>query len=320
LAQVIDALGLLLPSSPLYSILSVLPEPDATTPTSTTTAYVVQVAIHNSLPTLEEIVSLTEADEEEKIDKEVERRRMRLGASRPEKIKVEVGLEVWSSSAVRSVVLSVHPCYIHTVCQLPSLYNEILNHPNTSDELRRSTESKLLRYKYQHMESAPAAGVDISLKQRLVSEVERLSGGAVLLDLPDELAWMFVIESKDAYDIGKLICLHPNTILMQFYLRMPEDYDFRTLRRFIGVFPTLPLTRLLQGYFNYMHLPIDTDDADDVDEFPEALPDSSDSFSAVLVRKGIFSLSPLIPCFTIRMLQLTFRTVFLPTASSPSSS
>lgn len=59
-----------------------------------------QVSIHNSLPTLEEIVSLTEMDEEETIKKEVDRRRMRLGASRPEKIKVEVRWEIWESSTV----------------------------------------------------------------------------------------------------------------------------------------------------------------------------------------------------------------------------
>lgn len=203
MAQVISALGLLLPSSPLYSTLSVLPEPDATAPTSITTTYVVQVAVHNSLPTLEEIVSLTEIDKEEKVKKEVDRRRMRLGASRPEKIKAEVVREIWDSSAVRSEFFNCSNVFILCLAsQLPSLYNEILNHPNTSDELRRSTESKLLRHKYQYME-AVSIGVDSVLKQRLFSEVEQLSGGVVLLGLPDELAWMFIMESKDAYDIGK---------------------------------------------------------------------------------------------------------------------
>ena len=88
-----------------------LPEPDPTAPTSSTTTYAVQVSIHNSLPILEEIVSLTEFDEEEKIKKEVDRRRMRLGASRPEILKAEVGREIWESSTV-SLVSSNHPLVI----------------------------------------------------------------------------------------------------------------------------------------------------------------------------------------------------------------
>ncbi|KAF8504124.1 TPR-like protein [Gautieria morchelliformis] len=244
--QVIKALGLLLPGSPLYAALSVLPEPDPTAPTSTTT-YAVQDSIHNSLPTLEEIVSLIERDEEEKIKKEVERRRMRLGAGRPEKIKLDVGREVWDAST------------------LPSLYNELLNHPNTSDDLRRSTESKLLRRKYQHLQSVPAVGANSSSKQKLLSEVDDLSKGAVLLNLPDELAWMFFIESRDAYHI--------------------EDYDFRTLRRFIGIFPNLPLTALLKGYFNYLRIPVCVDSAQgdgSPEPEPEPEPERSDSFSSVL--------------------------------------
>ena len=67
------------------------------------TTYAVQVSVYNSLPTLEEIVTLTEADEEEKIRKEVDRRRMGLGVSRPEEIKVEVGREVWETSTVSCV-------------------------------------------------------------------------------------------------------------------------------------------------------------------------------------------------------------------------
>lgn len=63
-----------------------------------------------------------------------------------------------------------------------------------------------------------------------------------------------------------------------------EGYDYGTLRRFIGIFPNLPLTRLLQGYFNYMHLPIGIDDPDN-DESLDALPESNDWFSSVLVRR-----------------------------------
>ena len=83
-----------------------------------------------------------------------------------------------------------------------------------------------------------------------------------------------------------------NATLKQFF-SLSEDYDFRTLRRFIGIFPNLPLTNLLQGYFNYMQLPARLEDTD-VDELSEALPESTDSFSSVLVRNNILFFFPYI--------------------------
>jgi len=78
-----------------------LPEPDPTAPASTTT-FAIQTAVHNTLPTLEEVISLTEKDEEERIKKEVDKRRMRLGSGRPEQIKKDVSREVWENSKVIS--------------------------------------------------------------------------------------------------------------------------------------------------------------------------------------------------------------------------
>ena len=89
----------MLPTSPLYATLSTLPEPDPTAPTSTTT-YHIQVAIYNSLPFLEEIVDLTEKTEEETVKKEIDKRRMRLGAPPRETLIREVTLEVMNDSKV----------------------------------------------------------------------------------------------------------------------------------------------------------------------------------------------------------------------------
>lgn len=61
-----------------------------------------QTAIHNSLPLIEEIVTLLEKEEDMEISKEVERRRMRLGAGKPEEIRNEVGCGVWSVSKARA--------------------------------------------------------------------------------------------------------------------------------------------------------------------------------------------------------------------------
>lgn len=83
--------------------------------------------------------------------------------------------------------------------QLPTLYNDILNHPSTSDELRRDIDMRLLRYKQQHLFALPEA---TSSKAVLAAEVESLASGSVLLRIPDELAWMLVLELKDASTTG----------------------------------------------------------------------------------------------------------------------
>ena len=86
--------------------------------------------------------------------------------------------------------------------QLPHLYDEILNHPNTSDELRRLTESKHLRHVRKHLFSLP---LQDPTKRNLAIEVEKLVSGAVLLRVPDELAWSTFIDGKDSETIGTVV-------------------------------------------------------------------------------------------------------------------
>ena len=100
LRQIADTLTLLLPGSPFYPVLSTLPPPDPTNPTGTTT-FLAQSAIHNSLPILEEIVGIVERNEQSAFEKEVQKRRTRLGAAGPEQIKRDVGREIWGASKVR---------------------------------------------------------------------------------------------------------------------------------------------------------------------------------------------------------------------------
>lgn len=88
-----------MPGSPVYHLLSTLPPPDPTQPTSTTT-FAAQSAIYNSLPLLEEIAGILEKEEEKLISSEVDRRRMRLDAGRPEDIRNEVGCTIWRNSKV----------------------------------------------------------------------------------------------------------------------------------------------------------------------------------------------------------------------------
>ncbi|KAH9058809.1 TPR-like protein [Lactarius vividus] len=219
--QLSDALSLYLPDSPFYSVLSTLPVPDFTNPASTAT-FPSQVAIHNSLPTLEEIVSLTEADEKRTFQSEVAKRRTRLNAGSLRDVENEVAKEVYGSS------------------KLPHLYDEILNHSDTSDELRRLTESKQLRHVREHLFSLP---LDDPRKQKLATEVEKLVSGVVLLRVPDELAWTTFIDGQDSETI--------------------EGYGFDTLRHYSKLFPHEALTRLIQAYLVYLGVPLSDDDDDE---------------------------------------------------------
>ena len=84
--------------------------------------------------------------------------------------------------------------------QLPALYNEIINHPKTSDELRRETESKVLLYKRQYLFALPAG----KEKDEIRGQVEEMANGAVVLQVPDELAWITYLELKDCATVGML--------------------------------------------------------------------------------------------------------------------
>ena len=77
-----------------------------------------------------------------------------------------------------------------------------MNHPNASDDLRRSTESKLLRYKQQLLHALPGTGDLASKKQQLAAQLQDLVNGMVLLEIPDEAAWLIFIEGTDAPTIG----------------------------------------------------------------------------------------------------------------------
>jgi len=88
-----------LPGSDIYPVLSTIPEPDPTNPTNNVALWA-QTAVHDSLPVLEEVVSLLEAEEQARFTKEFNARRTRLGAPKPEKLKKEINLEICDGSKV----------------------------------------------------------------------------------------------------------------------------------------------------------------------------------------------------------------------------
>lgn len=101
-SQLIQTLHLLLPSSPFWPILQTLPAPTPTEPTSTTTQYVQTIVHGDDLPVLQEIVRLQEEEEAQLREKEVEKRRLRLG-TKPQ-TKKQVQAAVFAEMGVQSQV------------------------------------------------------------------------------------------------------------------------------------------------------------------------------------------------------------------------
>lgn len=236
--RVIEALSLLLPDSKYYSCLSTLEVPDQTQPEKTTT-FETQMAIHfKSLDVVREMVELSEIWEADTIQKEADKRRMRLdGANKgKEALTNEVRLEVYSTS------------------QLPKLYEQILSHPNAEDELRIDVEAKLLRHRLGLLTSYPpkqltrgaapvgTAAVDQQRqeerdqaeqeqdesKRSLRNEILRLASGMVIIGLPDELAWGIDLEWRP---IRSLVDLH-----------------LAQIRKFVTLFPRSGRTKAFSAY------------------------------------------------------------------------
>ncbi|KAG5646300.1 hypothetical protein DXG03_003897 [Asterophora parasitica] len=203
-----------------------------------------QIAIYQSLPLLQEIVALVETQEDETMKKEVEKRRTRLGAAGPEVIRKEVGREIWGAS------------------KLPRLYDEILNHPSTSDDLRRLTDAKLLRYKERYLHAIPDSPESSMEKEKILKELDELVKGAVILQIADELAWTIFLESKDCETVA--------------------GYDHGIIGQFIHQFSSTPTASMLKGYFAYMNilLPEDEDNTEEEGKKPDE--SEEDPFDMIL--------------------------------------
>ncbi|SNX81782.1 related to antiviral protein SKI3 [Melanopsichium pennsylvanicum] len=236
--RVIDTLSLLLPDSKYYHLLSSLEVPDQTAPEKTTT-FDIQMAIHvKSLDTLLEIVQLSEKYEADLIQKEADKRRMRLdGANKGKEALIsQVRLEVY------------------TVSKLPVLYEQVLAHPKAEDELRVEVEAKLLRHRVGLLTSYPSkslargtapngtAAVDRkaqqaqeladakqeSLKQQLRDDILKLASGTVIIGNPDELAWQIDLEWRPL----------PSLV----------DLQLEKIRTFITLFPRSGRTKAFRAY------------------------------------------------------------------------
>ncbi|PWN47052.1 TPR-like protein [Violaceomyces palustris] len=242
-----ETLSLLLPDSPYYSTFASLPFPDQTNPTSTTT-FETEMNVHvNSLDVLNQVIGLIEYVERDSIDKEVEKRRLRLDRANKgkEAVRNEVKVEVMTGS------------------RLPKLYDQLLSHPSAPDELRRETESKLLRHHHQLLLALPnpdsrlgrtpsaAAAVTsketeeqerkdreaIERKASLRDTVTRIAEGMVIIGVDDEMAWSVGLEWKNVESLVDLardqlrsfVSLFPRsgrTLSIKAFLLLIKDEQF----------------------------------------------------------------------------------------------
>jgi superkiller protein 3 len=100
--QVASLLAYYLPDSKYHDLLSKLPLPDQTNPTSTTT-FSSEMAIHvGSIKIAQEVIELLEDVEKSTVEKEVDKRRTRLDSASKSKdaLRNEIGVEIWRKSKV----------------------------------------------------------------------------------------------------------------------------------------------------------------------------------------------------------------------------
>ena len=195
-SQLKRSLEVQLPTSPIYSFLEGrLPHPSHT---------------------YQRLAEVTEAEEKEKINKEIGERRTRIGA-RKDQVTIEVKREVYTKS------------------NLESLYREIINW-TTDDEQRRQTEEKLLCRAYDTLLILPFAQ-----KAEKRKEVMELARGMVIIKHPYTLAWDITLEWSDAENVGDM----DSGVLQEYLTLFPEQGLSKILAGYlsseISPFPLQPL-------------------------------------------------------------------------------
>ncbi|KAK4701573.1 superkiller protein 3, partial [Phenoliferia sp. Uapishka_3] len=227
--QLIQALSLLLPSSPSHKLLLQLPPATPTAPLSTS-LHSLQLSLLSALPTLLELTSLTESFESSSLTSELNRRRQRLG-----------GTTLSAAETRRRLEAEMMPS-----SGLPGLYKAILEDPDagSDEELRRNTERKLLGHLGKVLKALPSSfdersEVDLKKvekrkevmeeeerdKERVRGEVEELARGMVVVGVKEEEAWRITMDWRDSFGTW-------------------ESVDWRELERYCEIFPESGLANI----------------------------------------------------------------------------
>ena len=150
------------------------------------------------------LAELVEAEEKERISKEIAERRTRLGA-RISQVTADVKREVYSNSS------------------LEDLYQKIIDW-HLDDSVRRDYEERLLLRAHDTLAILPRKE-----KPDKLNKVTKIASGMVILKHPFLLAWQIVLEWKDVDSLGDL----DRSILRDFVDLFPEDSLSKTLRWFL---------------------------------------------------------------------------------------
>ncbi|MCJ1399353.1 Superkiller protein 3 [Xylographa trunciseda] len=150
------------------------------------------------------VVEITEAEEKERINKEIGERRTRLGAKIGQ-VTTEVKRDVLEAS------------------NLEYLYGCIIDW-TSDDELRRLYEEKILQRAYDTLAVLP-----LKQKEAKRAQVKKLAEGLVILKHPFALAWRITLEWQDtevmeAYDAG---------LLREYTELFPEDGLSKVLKAYL---------------------------------------------------------------------------------------
>lgn len=158
-AQVKKVLQILLPGSSVYDFL--------------------EGRIPHPSHTFTRLVEITEAEEDQRIRKEIADRRTRIGA-KVGQVTLEVKREVYGNS------------------NLEDLYQNVINWSN-DDEVRRQYEEKLLQRAYDVLVILP-----LDHKSAKLNQVLDLAEGMVIIHHPFLTAWDLVLETRDVDDLREL--------------------------------------------------------------------------------------------------------------------
>lgn len=108
--------------------------------------------------------------------------------------------------------------------------------------------------------------------------MDNLVNGAVILGIPDDLAWSIYLEGKDIDTVGQWLIFR--ITLLQHLRYSIAAYEHSLIKQFITLFPVSPLASLLKGYYEYIGEPI-SEDQEDIN-LPE-LHSDDDPFDVILV-------------------------------------
>ncbi|ANB15110.1 SKI complex subunit tetratricopeptide repeat protein SKI3 [Sugiyamaella lignohabitans] len=185
--------------------------------------------------TLTRLIKISESEENEKINKTVAKNRFRVPTG-PRASAAAGG----NSDAAKYTILSQS--------MLPRLYQDLMNISN-DDDLRRLTEVKLLKHKYQLLKLSPKKAE----KENILNEVQEMASGMVIVDSPDPTPWRVSIDWQDVKEF--------------------KDLDLSVVSMFVEKFPREGLAKVLDGFLHSEISPFTSAQMKNLDEKKETATD-----------------------------------------------